>query len=496
MYKRYISLLLILALLIVCSPSPVFADTGKSDITIVLRDVTDNEKNMGGAQFTLISQDYSTSAGLPPTGGTEWFPNVPHGTYTLTVTLSGYITITKTIAVSKAEDLILYMTPNGYTAPLEESPTPTPTPTVSAIIITPPPIQKSLPVNIPKPIIDVKNNDKADVLKVLGLFAGTDTGFKLEEPLLRVQGAIFLVKLLGKEADVKANNYTHPFTDVPAWANSYVGYLYQNKISAGIGGGKFGSLNLMTADEFTAFVLRAMGYVDKGYNLTNVILYAWMIGLVDNNEYQQYKTGGTFYRDDAILFMYNALKTRGYTPPATYQKYFAHQLVEQGAVNKELIIQSGLLANDVFSPDWVASTGPYTYNMNPNGDWEVYKDFFDVVDLGQVGNAKSSMNTFKLSRATYVCGFKAGNTMMMRFEDLVPVSYETHAKFYGNSAKNDEDALKTLNAVNAKPFNYFVYNGAQEMAINTTYNYIILCECTKDGMKAYTVLKRKYNFTF
>ena len=267
-----------------------------------------------------------------------------------------------------------------------------------------------------------QNTDKADVLNALGLFAGTDTGYKLEEPLLRVQGAIFLVKLMGKDAEVKANNYTHPFTDVPAWADSYVGYLYQNKITAGIGGGKFGSLNKMNMEEFTAFVLRAMGYVDKGYTLTNDILYAWMIGLVDNNEYLKYKSGGTFYRDDAILFMYNALKTRGYTPPATYQKYFAQQLVAQGAVNKDLLVQNGLFSEDVFKDSWVAQGRPYTYNMNPGGDWEVYKDFFDVIDLGQVGNAKSSTTTFKLSRANYACGMKNGNTMMMRFEDLVPVS--------------------------------------------------------------------------
>ncbi|WP_054693488.1 hypothetical protein [Syntrophomonas palmitatica] len=43
-----------------------------------------------------------------------------------------------------------------------------------------------------------------------------------------------LVRLLGQEANARSSNYTHPFGDVPSWADPYVGYMYRYKLSQGI----------------------------------------------------------------------------------------------------------------------------------------------------------------------------------------------------------------------------------------------------------------------
>ena len=71
----------------------------------------------------------------------------------------------------------------------------------------------------------IYNNGYADKLKELGLFSGTNKGYELEKSMPRVQGAVMLVRILGKEAEAKANPQNHPFTDVPEWANAHVGYL-------------------------------------------------------------------------------------------------------------------------------------------------------------------------------------------------------------------------------------------------------------------------------
>lgn len=60
---------------------------------------------------------------------------------------------------------------------------------------------------------------KAEALKTLGLFQGTNKGFELEKTLTREQAITLIVRLLGAEAEAKEKNPAHPFTDVLAWAS-------------------------------------------------------------------------------------------------------------------------------------------------------------------------------------------------------------------------------------------------------------------------------------
>ena len=65
---------------------------------------------------------------------------------------------------------------------------------------------------------------KAEALKTLGLFQGTNKGFELEKTLTREQAITLIVRLLGAEAEAKEKNPVQSFTDVLAWASPYVGY--------------------------------------------------------------------------------------------------------------------------------------------------------------------------------------------------------------------------------------------------------------------------------
>ena len=58
---------------------------------------------------------------------------------------------------------------------------------------------------------------KAEALKSLGIFQGTNKGFELESTLTREQAVTLIVRLLGAEAEAKEKSAEHPFTDVLAW---------------------------------------------------------------------------------------------------------------------------------------------------------------------------------------------------------------------------------------------------------------------------------------
>ena len=68
----------------------------------------------------------------------------------------------------------------------------------------------------------------ASQLKELGLFLGVGekengtTDFALERAPNRTEALTMLVRALGKEAPAQESAKTHPFSDVPDWADGYV----------------------------------------------------------------------------------------------------------------------------------------------------------------------------------------------------------------------------------------------------------------------------------
>ena len=64
---------------------------------------------------------------------------------------------------------------------------------------------------------------QAQMLCDLGLFRGTEKGFALEKPMTRAEAAAMLSRFLGAEETALAGEWEHPFTDVPQWADQYVG---------------------------------------------------------------------------------------------------------------------------------------------------------------------------------------------------------------------------------------------------------------------------------
>ena len=103
---------------------------------------------------------------------------------------------------------------------------------------------------------------EAEKLKELGLFRGvSDTDFDLDREPTRVEALVMLIRALGEESTALGGTYAHPFTDVPDWADAYVGYAYQNGLTNGISATEFGTGNASAA-MYVTFMLRALGYSD------------------------------------------------------------------------------------------------------------------------------------------------------------------------------------------------------------------------------------------
>ena len=111
-----------------------------------------------------------------------------------------------------------------------------------------------------------EKKDAADELYSLGLFAGTGTDAKgnpvysLDRTLTRQEAITMVLSLLGKTEEARQTVSMTHFLDVDAWAVPYVGYAYQQGITAGVSSSEFGAHRDVTATEFLTFLLRCLGY--------------------------------------------------------------------------------------------------------------------------------------------------------------------------------------------------------------------------------------------
>jgi hypothetical protein len=108
-------------------------------------------------------------------------------------------------------------------------------------------------------------------LKELGLFLGVgeqpdgSTDFDLARAPSRLESLVMLVRALGKGATAEAQKKTHPFTDVPAWADGYVSYAYEAGLTKGVSDTRFGAQETASAQMYLTFMLRALGYEEGEY---------------------------------------------------------------------------------------------------------------------------------------------------------------------------------------------------------------------------------------
>lgn len=174
------------------------------------------------------------------------------------------------------------------------------------------------------------NLKEAENLKSLGLFMGTDKGFELDKVATRAESAAMLVRLLGAEKAAKENKHTHPFTDVPKWANEYVGYMYKHGLTSGISKDKFGSLEIIDGKSYGTFILRTLGYDDSTGDFTweNSLEFIKDLYILDNSQLKLIKEQG-FTRNELVLLSYNSLHAK----LKSMDKTLMEELISKGAIN-------------------------------------------------------------------------------------------------------------------------------------------------------------------
>lgn len=191
----------------------------------------------------------------------------------------------------------------------------------------------------------INHTEKAEILQSLEIFHGTSNGFELEKTATRAEAAAMLIRLLGEEKEAKENDYKHPFTDVPAWADPYIGYMYTKGLTTGIGNNKYASSNKVDGNTYATFVLRALGYDDnKGdFKWNNAIEYSKDIGLLSEKEAITL-VKNEFKRDDLVLISYNALKCN----LKNNTKTLVEKLITNSSIKPELGLKYDLLDKDKY----------------------------------------------------------------------------------------------------------------------------------------------------
>lgn len=219
----------------------------------------------------------------------------------------------------------------------------------------------------------------ADQLKDLGLFQGTEQGYELDRAPTRAEAATMLVRLLGKEDEAKKLEYTAPFTDLAGWEKPYVQYLYDNGLTTGATATTFEPEEGCSAQMYTTFLLRALGYSDKAdgdFTYAEAVTFGESVGLVDYANCDQ----DNFLRDHVAAMSLTALNTSVKSDKDTV---LLEKLVEDGAVASDKA--SGMLSFfDRYASYMDASSkmnGATKADMTANIAADVYMGDTKIMDL-------------------------------------------------------------------------------------------------------------------
>ncbi len=264
--------------------------------------------------------------------------------------------------------------------------------------------------------VTLGEDDAALRLYFLDMLTGTGTEkdgsvtFDLHRDLTRLEGVVMAARMLGVD-DTTA--YTHPYTDVPEWAASYVGYLYSCGLLETPADGLFRPQAPAALEAFMSYMLYALGYrmTEGDYNLLNVVDKARGVGLCMTAEDEPLTRGG------AVVAMYNTLRanTKG------SDRVLSELLVEAGKIPYADAVfllwsssreETKSYINAVgYSSEWIVPDGYYTIRsatgenlvMNvladgPNRDYEG----LGVCSWHHTGDISQTYRLERTERGTYL----------------------------------------------------------------------------------------------
>lgn len=173
-------------------------------------------------------------------------------------------------------------------------------------------------------------NAMAEALKSLSLLRGSFTaygsGFDLEVAPTRAATLIMFIRMLGEEAEAEAYTGECPFRDVKKSdvLYPYAAYAYQKGYTTGYTKDEFRPAQLSNVYQYTAFILRAMGYSSTS-DIAGILTEAVQAGVLTEREQAQLKDT-LFLRADLVYLSYYALAA----PMPDGSGTLADRLVAQG----------------------------------------------------------------------------------------------------------------------------------------------------------------------
>lgn len=144
-------------------------------------------------------------------------------------------------------------------------------------------------------------------LKNWGALKGSKDGNLMrDEGLKREDAILILIRMMGKEEEAEATPTLPSFKDIEdKYYYPYIAFAQAQGWTEGRSRDEFGYKALVTADEFSALMLRALGYDYKGKLYSKVGDKAEELGLLRN---ARVKKSEKFRRGSAFVIMYNTLQ--------------------------------------------------------------------------------------------------------------------------------------------------------------------------------------------
>ncbi|MCT4545120.1 MAG: S-layer homology domain-containing protein [Vallitalea sp.] len=193
--------------------------------------------------------------------------------------------------------------------------------------------------------------EKAEILKELNILKGSGSGLALDDQLSRSQASAFIVRLLGKEDEVKnnASKYINTkFSDVEKdkWYASYIGYCVEKGIIDGYSSDNtFRPNNKLGEKAFLKLVLSAIGYkYNEDFTWNNVFETAYGVGLVKSLNYANgYIEKSKYTRGEVVTVLHRALQLKDNTTKIR----MIYRFVNNNIITKEQAIKYNLIEDSV-----------------------------------------------------------------------------------------------------------------------------------------------------
>ncbi|MGO4545857.1 S-layer homology domain-containing protein [Paenibacillus sp. 2TAB23] len=166
------------------------------------------------------------------------------------------------------------------------------------------------------PTAAAQSSSYAEGLNRLGLFSGTGNGYELLRVPTRAEALVMMLRLWGKEEEIKKNTYKNPFNDT-GWESPYVSYAYTKGVVNGINEYSFGGNRPTSLNQYCSMVLRVLGYSEtKGdFTYETAVSFASMVLGIDLTKEVEFNRGTLAKISSYVLNTRpkNQIATRGET---------------------------------------------------------------------------------------------------------------------------------------------------------------------------------------